>query len=78
MIMADNYQRNLLAKISINSNLAQIKPRTQQIDLTQYSNYIRLEVKKDEIWVEIIALIDEDKEKSSIELNYTESNLEIT
>ena len=68
----------MFAEIPISSNLTQIRPRTRHLDLTKEKCLIKLEIKKETVWEEIISLIDQESEKSFIEESYTENNLEIS
>ena len=67
----------MLAEIPITTSLAQIRPRSRQINLTEQKYYIKLEIKKEAIWEEVKALVDQEINRSFIEEQYTENNLEI-
>ena len=70
-------ETNMLAEIPITTSLAQIRPRSRQINLTEQKYYIKLEIKREVIWEEVKAVVDQEISKSFIEEQYTENNLEI-
>ena len=55
-------EANMLAEIPITTSLAQIRPRSRQINLTEQKYYIKLEIKKEAIWEEVKAVVDQEIE----------------